>query len=87
MCDSFRFIVKAASLHAAFMGVEDGSYLKKLLVSLPGGAAFVGNQALAKIFLEHDAEVTRNDRGDLPEDLARLNGHVNMLQLLHTFAV
>ncbi|CAL1127850.1 unnamed protein product [Cladocopium goreaui] len=90
--DSFRFIVKAASLHAAFMGVEDGSYLKKLLVSLPGltplgGAAFVGNQALAKIFLEHDAEVTRNDRGDLPEDLARLNGHVNMLQLLQTFAV
>jgi len=91
--DSFRFIVKAANLHAAIMGgLEDSSILKRLLVSLPGltplgGAAFVGNEALAKIFLQHDAEITRNDHGELPEDLARLNGHVNLLELLQTFTV
>ena len=54
--------------------------MKKTLISLPGltplgGAAFVGDEALAQLLLDHGAVAQANDRGDLPEDSARLNGH------------
>lgn len=74
------------------MGTETISSLKKTLISLPGltalgCAAFVGDEQLARLFLEHGAEIRANDRGDLPIDSAMLNGHENILPLFDTFAV
>ena len=46
----------------------------------------VGHGQLTQLYLDHGAVSFPNDRGDLPEDLARNNHHYHLIPLLATFA-
>ncbi|CAJ1334485.1 unnamed protein product [Effrenium voratum] len=82
----------AARAHAALWGMENSSSLKKCLVSMPGlsplgAAAFAGDEALCRLFLDRGAALEPNYHGSFPEDLAKLNGHNHLLPLLSRFSV
>ncbi|CAE7199329.1 unnamed protein product, partial [Symbiodinium pilosum] len=49
-------------------------------------AAMLGHEPLTKLLLDHGAEIFPNDRGDSPEDLARMGQHYHLLPLFSTFS-
>ncbi|CAE7479088.1 unnamed protein product [Symbiodinium natans] len=75
---------RLSRVQVAIFGYSNCRKMARLMASLPGisplgCAAMVGNSELVELFLEHGAELSQNDRGDWPEDLARMNNHYNLL--------
>ncbi|CAJ1372287.1 unnamed protein product [Effrenium voratum] len=73
-------------------GMENCSNIIRLLASYPGitplgCAALTGHSELVELLLEADADPLSNQRGDSPEDLARMSGHLDLLPMLQTFRV
>ena len=70
---------------------SQGNMITRWWASIPGlsplgYAAMLGHEPLARLFLDHGAECFPNDRGDTPEDLARISQHYHLLPLLSTFS-
>ena len=88
----FKVACLASRACAALKGLGSCSIVVKTMASLPGltplgAAALAGDEGLARLFWQHDAEVVANERGDLPEDLAVATGHDHLLPLLASFGV
>lgn len=86
----FLWQCRLARARVAMVGFPASTMMSRLRASMPGitplgYAALVGCEELTKLFLEHGAESVPNERGDLPEDLARHNHHCHLLPLLDTF--
>ena len=82
---------RASQLKVAMLGYQACPAQTRFEASAPGitplsVAALMGNEALVKVFLDFGAEMIANERGDLPEDLASMNGHTGLLPILATFS-
>ncbi|CAE7562776.1 unnamed protein product [Symbiodinium pilosum] len=80
-----------ARLKISVLGFQKCNMMTRLRASMPGisplgYAALVGHGQLTQLYLDHGAVSFPNDRGDLPEDLARNNHHHHLIPLLATFA-
>jgi len=89
--NSQAWVHRLARAQVAIFGWSNCKKMPRLLASLPGMAplgcaAMVGHEQLTRLFLDYGAEQIPNDRGDWPEDLARINHHHNLLPLLATFS-
>ncbi|CAE7838245.1 unnamed protein product [Symbiodinium microadriaticum] len=88
----FKLVCWLSQARVAMRGFGHCSIVVRTAAALPGltplgAAALIGDEGLARLLWENDAEVLANQRGDLPEDLAIANGHDHLLPLLASFGV
>ncbi|CAE7212188.1 warA [Symbiodinium sp. CCMP2592] len=86
----FDLECRCARLVSALAGFENGSYVTRMLASIPGitplgTAAFIGDEHLCQILLDHGADMRPNARGDTPETFAIVNRHDHLIPHLATF--
>ncbi|CAE7218198.1 Ank3 [Symbiodinium sp. CCMP2456] len=86
----FDWECRCARIVAALAGFENGSYVTRMLASIPGitplgTAAFIGDEHLCQILLDHGADMRPNERGDTPESFAIVNRHDHLIPHLATF--
>ncbi|CAJ1372282.1 unnamed protein product [Effrenium voratum] len=83
---------KLASWIVDIYGYETCSTMARTGASLAGltplgAAALTGDSQLVGLLLSARAEISQNDRGDLPHELAAACGHTHLLPLLETMHV
>ena len=89
--DGMIWDCRKAQLQMAFAGFRNCSAKTRYAACMPGltplgYAAVSGHEQLVRLFLEHGADHLPNERGDMPEDLARYNCYHHVVPLLATFA-
>ncbi|CAJ1372278.1 unnamed protein product [Effrenium voratum] len=79
-------------IYGRMTGLQKASRSVLLMSSLPGVTplgilSWAGNEQMARLLLDHGAEMLPNDMGHSPEDMARLTGQLHLLPHLATFHV
>ncbi|CAE7353783.1 unnamed protein product [Symbiodinium sp. CCMP2592] len=88
----FAAVARLARVQASLWGLRNCLTKTRYAASVAGitplgMAALVGDEQLACLFLEIGAELSANDRGDLPDDLARANRHHHLVSVLSLLPV
>lgn len=88
----FAAFARLARVQASLWGLRNCLTKTRYAASVAGitplgMAALVGDEQLACLFLDIGAELSANDRGDLPEDMARANRHHHLVSVLSLLPV
>ena len=86
------FLSWSARAKVALWGREACAPQVRDFASLPGltpllKAAMYGCEEISELLLQHGAQALPNDRGETCEDLAKAQGHYNVLHLFDTVSV
>jgi len=90
---AFNWGCQVARVYEAVLGTSRCSFHTRCFAILPsisplGIASFIGDPDLVQLLLDFGANSSvPNARGDFPEDLATVNGHLHLLPILRTFHV
>lgn len=88
----WTFLTWSARAKVALLGRENCAPWTRDFASMPGltplmKSTMSGCEEISELLLQHGARVLPNDRGETPQDLAKAQGHYNVLHLFDTVSV